>query len=164
MGYIGQSLKMTCIGINISPPDIVWIVYTVANPFDQRVIYSDSNYIGNSSRKYSIESEIISESLIGTSLTIYDVQESDELYGYQCVCNIYKRCSNTNHAKANATIVALMLTTTSNIFNSRIKWNPASINPENSNRIIRGKLTKNKLILKTKRNLCRKETLKIIWI
>lgn len=114
IAYIGDSVKLTCQGSNLSPADVVWIVYLISDPLHQRVVYSESTYIGNSSRKYSIESELISESTqpsTRTSLTIYDVQDLDVLYGYQCVCNIYKRCSNTNHAKANSTLIAISLST-----------------------------------------------------
>lgn len=111
VAIIGESIKMTCKGYNLSPADIVWIVYSIKNPFEQRVIFSDNIYIGNSSRKYSIETELISEQQLATSLSIHNVVESDEIFGYQCVCNIYKRCSTTNHAKANASIVAIRLTT-----------------------------------------------------
>ncbi|RNA22161.1 hypothetical protein BpHYR1_014929, partial [Brachionus plicatilis] len=112
---IGESIKMTCKGQNLSPADIVWIVYSIKSPFEQRVIFSDNIYIGNSSRKYSIETELISDDFLTTSLNIHNVDKNDELFGYQCVCNIYKRCSTTNHAKANASIVAVMLTTPSKL-------------------------------------------------
>ncbi|CAF0726651.1 unnamed protein product [Brachionus calyciflorus] len=114
IAIIGQSLKMTCIGENLSPADIVWIVYSINNPSEQRVIFSDSIYVGNSSRKYSIETELMNDKLLATSLSIYNVQENDELFGYQCVCNIYKKCSMTNHAKSNASIVAIRPTTPPN--------------------------------------------------
>lgn len=102
---------MTCIGENLGPGDIVWIVYAIKNPLEQRVIFSDNSYLGNSSRKFSIETELLDDKKLAASLTIYNIDENDELNGYQCVCNIYKKCSNTNHAKANASIITIRLTT-----------------------------------------------------
>lgn len=111
LAIIGESIKMTCKGQNLGPADIVWIVYSIKNPLEKHVIFSDNIYIGNSSRKYSIETELISEKLLATSLRIYNVEEDDEKFGYQCVCNIYRRCSTANHAKSNASIVTVQRST-----------------------------------------------------
>lgn len=113
VGYVGHSTKLTCIGNYLSVGDVVWIVKSLENPLNQRVIYSDNSYIGSSSRKYSVDSSILADNSILSSLTILNLNELDSLYSYECVCNIYKRCSNTNHAKADATLVVLSQTTTS---------------------------------------------------
>ncbi len=132
--YIGShSVKLTCVGTNLNPSDIVWIVSVPSYPIAmQKVIYSDSTYIGDSSRKYSIEiTNIVSkielnisnetdkvvQNRLNTSLIIHDIQEQDFMYGYECVCNIYKKCSNTNHAMANA---SLFLTQTPFAFMSNL--------------------------------------------
>jgi hypothetical protein len=85
-------------------------------PSSQKVIYSDSIYLGDSSKKYLVESLQAIDAQTGlTTLTshlnIMNIDEQDMSNGYECVCNIYKRCINTNHAKANATLTLLELTT-----------------------------------------------------
>ena len=112
---------MTCIGTNLNPSDIVWIVNSNSNPIGaKKVIYSDNIYIGDSARKYSIE--IINSigsntsnipgvfNMLQTSLTIYDINQQDILNTYECVCNIYKKCSNANHAMDNSSLVLMKLT------------------------------------------------------
>lgn len=114
-GYKGDSIKLTCYGTYLHISDLVWIVSSISNPLDQRVIYSDNSYIGSSSRKYSIDTSLLTDNSLSSTLTILNVNEFDALNSYECVCNIYKRCSNANHAKAKANIVLLKVTTTSNI-------------------------------------------------
>lgn len=123
--YLGSAgVKITCLGTNMTPADIVWIVYMLNNPTTQQVIFSDNNYIGNSSRKYSIESKQLSDTVLSSSLTIFNIQPSDILKGYECVCNIYKKCSNTNHAFANTSLVQVELTTipSNSYFNKWIRF------------------------------------------
>ncbi len=114
-------MKITCVGTNMSPSDIVWIIYSLDKPSSQKVIYSDSIYLGDSSKKYLVESLQAIDAKTGlTTLTshlnIMNIDEQDMANGYECVCNIYKRCINTNHAKANATLSLLQLTTSKNEF------------------------------------------------
>jgi len=114
-------MKITCVGTNMNPSDIVWIIYSLDKPSSQKVIYSDSIYLGDSSKKYLVESLQAIDAGTGlTTLTshlnIMNVDEKDLSNGYECVCNIYKRCINTNHAKANATLSLLQLTTSINKF------------------------------------------------
>ena len=137
--YIGSPfLKLTCIGENLNLTDIVWIKYLISNPMTQRVIFSDNDYMlyehnnndesqqravqsyfqhkGSSetthkSLKYFVESTPNFNGSINVSLILFNIQESDIFYGYECVCNIYKRCSSSNHAKANTTLIAIKVTT-----------------------------------------------------
>ena len=90
--------------------DVVWLIYSIENSQIVKAIYSDKKYIGNAASKYQIQiaEETENDTLI-TSLTIFDVQPIDLKFAYKCECNIYKRCSNTNRAKANVTIKEIPL-------------------------------------------------------
>jgi hypothetical protein len=108
---------LTCFGANLNPSDIVWIVNSNSSSIRKKVIYSDNTYIGDASRKYSIE--IINSigsnvsnlpevfNMLQTSLIIYDINHQDILNSYECVCNIYKKCSNANHAMDNSSLVLI---------------------------------------------------------
>ncbi len=61
--------------------------------------------------KYYVESSHGFNRTLNVSLVLFNIQEADIFYGYECVCNIYKRCSTSNHAKANASLVAIKITT-----------------------------------------------------
>ncbi len=125
--YLGSSsVRMTCIGTNLNPSDVVWIVNSFSSSISKKVIYSDNTYIGDSARKYSIE--IINSigsnasnlpgvfNMLQTSLIVYDINQQDVLNSYECVCNIYKKCSNTNHAMDNSSLVLIKPINSKNIF------------------------------------------------
>ena len=72
--------------------------------------------------KYYVESSHGYNRTLNASLVIFNIQEADTFYGYECVCNIYKRCSTSNHAKANASLIAIKITT-SNLKNANFDQN-----------------------------------------
>lgn len=84
--------------------DVVWMIYLIENSNIVKAIYSDKKYIGAAATKYMVKIAEHENNTLTTSLTIYNVTKEDLLYAYKCECNIYKRCSNTNRAKANTTI------------------------------------------------------------
>jgi hypothetical protein len=84
--------------------DVVWMIYLIENSNVVKAIYSDKKYIGASASKYLVQIGEHENNSLTTSLTIYNVAKEDLVYAYKCECNIYKRCSNTNRAKANTTI------------------------------------------------------------
>lgn len=84
--------------------DVVWLIYSLQNANKVKAIYSDRKYIGNSAGKYLVRIAEGANETLTTSLTIFNVKAKDFTYAYKCECNIYKRCSNTNRAKANMTI------------------------------------------------------------
>ena len=67
--------------------------------------------VANKNLKYYVESSHGHNRTLNVSLVLFNIEESDVYYGYECVCNIYKRCSTSNHAKANATLIAIKITT-----------------------------------------------------
>ena len=111
--YIGSpSLKLTCLGSNLGISDIVWIKYLLSNPEDKKVIYTDGNYIDEElAKKYSVDTQPEKHNNLVSTLTLFNIQETDILNGYECVCNIYKRCTNSNQAKANTSIIKIKLIT-----------------------------------------------------
>ncbi len=104
--HIGaKNFTLFCHGAHMRRVDVVWLIYSIQNPQIVRAIYSDKKYIGNSTSKYHVNiAEDYETDTLTTSLTILDVQPDDFKFAYKCECNIYKRCSNTNRAKANVTI------------------------------------------------------------
>ena len=111
--YVGSpSLKLTCLGSNLGTSDIVWMKYSLSNPEDKKVIYSDGNYIDEElAKKYSVDSRPDKHNSLVSTLTLFNIQETDILNGYECVCNIYKRCTNSNQAKANTSIIKIKMMT-----------------------------------------------------
>lgn len=136
-----RSVKLTCTGLNLSPVDLVWIVNFPTEQatssmvvsadtskttttsgvnrvnYNRNVVFSDNNYIGNSSLKYFVEcstaesgdatatsSSSSGEVVTTSSLTVRDVTEQDMMAVYECVCNIYKKCVN-QAVSSNATLV-----------------------------------------------------------
>lgn len=117
-----RSVKLTCTGLNLSPVDLVWIVHfpdsatttdsktPLVKQYNRNVVFSDNNYIGNSSLKYFVECSTESSAVVGgdvvttSSLTVRDVNEHDMMAVYECVCNIYKKCVN-QAVSSNATLV-----------------------------------------------------------
>ena len=99
-----QNFTLTCTAQNMRRVDVVWMKYLLDNSRVVKAIYSDRKYIGHADDKYLVRIAEHSNDSLTTSLTIFNVRKEDLRYAYKCECNIYKRCSNTNRAKANATI------------------------------------------------------------
>lgn len=102
--HIGSEFTLTCNAENMGRIDVVWMIYLIQNSNIVKAIYSDKKYIGAAATKYMVKIAEHENNTLTTSLTIYNVTKEDLLYAYKCECNIYKRCSNTNRAKANTTI------------------------------------------------------------
>jgi hypothetical protein len=98
--FIGApSVTITCRGYNLKSVDIVWLTYLTTNFNSEKAIYSDNKYLGNSANKYFINITQLPNDTLASSLTVFNVQQQDFNLAYRCECNIYKRCSNTNHAR-----------------------------------------------------------------
>ncbi len=109
--HIGaKNFTLICHGVHMRRVDVVWLIFSIHNSQIVRAIYSDKKYIGNAASKYHVNiAEDYDNDTLTTSLTIFDLQPDDLRYAYKCECNIYKRCSNTNRAKANVTIKEMPL-------------------------------------------------------
>lgn len=110
-----KNITITCLGEHMSRVDVVWLRYKIDNPRLVRPIFSDRKYIGKASAKYHVNIFELKNDTIRTSMTIFDIEKDDFLHAYKCECNIYKRCSNTNRARANTTLVEIPRVEVTNI-------------------------------------------------
>ena len=114
--HIGsKNITITCLADHMSRVDVVWLRYKIDDPRLVRPIFSDRKYIGKASAKYLVNIFELKNDTLKTSMTIYDINKEDFMYAYKCECNIYKRCSNTNRARANTTLIEIPRVEVSNM-------------------------------------------------
>ena len=102
---IGGTIGLTCVGQPLNDIDIVWIRYLIDSPSNLSVIYSDLRYVSTRLLpKFNVVNKLSDDDTVSSTLTITNVQSEDFLYGYECLCNIYRTCSSANRAYVNMTL------------------------------------------------------------
>ena len=116
-GYQGDSLTITCNGLNIVDNDIIWQFYPIGSPANALIIWQNGVLqSGYTNGRYTVNTITYVFGNLSTSLTISGLQPIDANYVYSCSCNIYQTCKNGNTASASAQIIQL-----SN-FNFKLNW------------------------------------------
>lgn len=104
-GYLGESLELTCNGLNMNTDDVVWS-YTVPPSSTPTPIYID-NVLTLSADKYSVYSFEHIRDNITTRLTIKNLQPADGTYIYKCECNRYKKTCAAVQTSAQINVTAM---------------------------------------------------------
>jgi len=102
--YIGQSVTLTCNGINMNENDFVWEYIDTTNA---RIRIYFENVLDITTGKYIVDTVQYAFGNVSSTMVITNVNSVDGTYKYTCVCNTFKTCSGTNTASATMTLISL---------------------------------------------------------
>ncbi len=102
--YIGQSVTLTCNGVNMNENDFVWQYIDTTNT---RIRIYFENVLDITTGKYIVNTVQYAFGNASSTMTITNVNSVDGTYTYACVCNTFKTCAGTNTASTSITLVTL---------------------------------------------------------